>query len=43
MKIKTIIKPKNEFIKWIGIANLFAKSMISPNDALKQYFVPLKK
>ena len=37
MKTKTIIKPKKEFIKWIGIANLFAKSMISPNDALKQF------
>lgn len=37
MKNKTIIKSKDEFIKWISIANLFAKSMLSPNDALKQF------
>lgn len=37
MKNKVIIKPKNEFIKWISISNLFAKSLISPNDALKQF------
>lgn len=37
MKNKIIIKPKKEFIKWISISNLFAKSMISPNDALKQF------
>lgn len=37
MKNKTIIKPKNEFVKWISIANLFAKSRISPNNALKQF------
>lgn len=37
MKNKIIIKPKSEFIKWISISNLFAKSLISPNDALKQF------
>ena len=37
MKNRVIIKPKREFIKWISISNLFAKSMISPNDALKQF------
>lgn len=37
MKNKVIIKPKKEFIKWISISNFFAKSMILPNDALKQF------
>ena len=37
MKSKIVIKPKSEFIKWISISNIFAKSMISPSDALKQF------
>lgn len=37
MKNKIIIKSKSEFKKWIDISNLFAKSLISPNEALKQF------
>lgn len=37
MKNKIVIKPKREFIKWIAISNLFAKSRIVPNEALKQF------
>lgn len=37
MKSKVIIKPKSEFVKWISFSNLFAKSLISPSDALKQF------
>lgn len=37
MRNKIIFKPKSEFIKWIKISNLFAKSMISSSDALKQF------
>ncbi len=37
MKNKVIIKSKREFEKWIYISNLFAKSLISPNEALKQF------
>ena len=37
MKNKIIIKSKEEFMKWICISNLFAKSLISPIIALKQF------
>lgn len=37
MKNKTIIKSKKEFMKWIYVSNLLAKSMISPDIALKQF------
>ena len=37
MKKKIVIKPKPEFINWISVSNLFAKSLIAPNDALKQF------
>lgn len=37
MKSKIVIKPQSEFIKWISISNVFAKSMISPKDALQQF------
>ena len=37
MKNKTIIKSQKEFEKWIYISNLFAKSTILPNEALKQF------
>lgn len=37
MKNKIIFKPKEELFKWISISNVFAKSMISSNDALEQF------
>ena len=37
MKNKIVIKPKAEFVKWITISNLFAKSRISPQEALNQF------
>lgn len=36
MSNKVVIKPKTEFTKWIAISNLFAKSRISPREALNQ-------
>lgn len=37
MKNKVIIKPKADFLKWITVSNLFAKSRISPQEALNQF------
>ncbi len=37
MKNKSIIKSKSEFNKWLDIANLFAQSMCSYNEVLKQF------
>lgn len=36
-KRKCVIKPKTEVKNWIYISNLFAKSLISENDALKGF------
>lgn len=37
MNKKVIIKSKSEFSKWLDSANLFAKSMCSYNEVLKQF------
>ena len=37
MKIKVKIISKNEFQKWIKSSNTFAKSLIQPQNALKQF------
>ena len=37
MKNRITIKSKAEFNKWLDIANLFAKSMCSYNEVLKQF------
>ena len=37
MKIKVKIISKNEFQKWIKSSNKFAKSLIQPQNALKQF------
>lgn len=37
MKNKVVFKQKAEFAKWIAISNLFAKSLISPSIALRQF------
>lgn len=37
MKNKVVFKQKSEFGKWVTISNLFAKSLLSPNVALKQF------
>lgn len=37
MKNKYVIRSKRDFSHWVEISNLFAKSLISPNEALKQF------
>lgn len=37
MKNKVIIKSKSEFNKWLDVANLFAKSMCSYDEVLRQF------
>lgn len=37
MKNKVVFKQKAEFTKWVTISNLFAKSLIPPNIALRQF------
>lgn len=37
MKNKIIIKSKSEFNKWLDVSNLYAKSMCSYNEVLKQF------
>lgn len=37
MKAKIKLISKSELQKWIQISNLFAKSLISPIDALRQF------
>ena len=43
MNNKIIIKSKSEFNKWLDIANLFAKSMCSYNEVLRQFHRIRKK
>lgn len=37
MKNKVVFKQKSEFAKWVTISNLFAKSLLSPKVALRQF------
>lgn len=37
MKNRIIFKSKSEISKWLDLANLFAKSMCSYNEVLKQF------
>lgn len=37
MKNKVVFKQKSEFAKWVTISNLYAKSLLSPKVALRQF------
>lgn len=37
MKNKVVFKQKSEFVKWVTISNLLAKSLLPPNVALRQF------
>lgn len=37
MKNKMVLKSQADFMKWVAISNIFAKSRIMPIVALKQF------
>ena len=37
MKNKIVFKSQKDFVKWVTVSNMFAKSRIMPMVALKQY------
>lgn len=37
MKSRIVIQPKRAFDEWLRVSNIFAKSLIAPNEALKQF------
>lgn len=37
MKNKIVFKSQKDFVKWVTVSNMFAKSRIMPMVALKQF------